>query len=180
MKKVFYMKTRKIKKEDRKNSTLDKIGGLPTHKPLEYPTYPTGKKAGFLMQLYYDESKFPPKEGVLCWQFYQHPEVGGIEFIIEVPVGAELNRNNEGQVSEGTEECVIEYIQGEEPDIWEIDDCDIDYSKIGGAIPYGYEGSKCHYIGTLHEDVCEEFELNLGSISIQLYLDELGNMCYRS
>lgn len=178
MKKVFYIKTRKIQDKDRKNLKLDKIGGLPTHKPVEYPIYPTGKKAGFLMQIYYDEMKFPIKKDILCWQFYQHPEEGGIDFIVEVPLDAELNVDKEGCISKGIQEYVIEYSQGEEPDLWEVDNCDIDYSKIGGAIPYGYENSKWCYIGTLHEDICEEFELNLGDISIELYLDEKGEMHY--
>ncbi|GLI06806.1 hypothetical protein YDYSG_28360 [Paenibacillus tyrfis] len=39
MKRVFYMKTRERVPGDEKNIYLDKIGGVPTHKPEKIPYF---------------------------------------------------------------------------------------------------------------------------------------------
>lgn len=65
------MKTRERVPGDEKNIYLDKIGGVPTHKPEKFPIYLEDDQYGFVMQIYCDKEKFSNIEGVLCWQIYQ-------------------------------------------------------------------------------------------------------------
>lgn len=176
MKKTYYMKSEKdIIVTDRREN-LGKIGGVPTHKPPYYPQYPNGDLMGFMMEIYYDEYKFPKKEGVLCWQFYQDPMGGPIEEVIEVPIEAQLNVDSEGEKVVDIEECAIVFEEGEEPDIWDLEDINLSRSKIGGAIPEYYTGSDYVYVGTIFEDICDDFDLNFGTVSIDLCFNKEGKL----
>ncbi|MBU7315282.1 hypothetical protein [Paenibacillus oleatilyticus] len=53
------MKTRERVPGDEKNIYLDKIGGVPTHKPEKFPIYFEDEQYGFVMQIYCDKEKFP-------------------------------------------------------------------------------------------------------------------------
>lgn len=112
MKKAFYIRTRKPVNEDKGCIGIDKIGGLPTHKPPYFPTYASGKQEGFLMQIYCDKEKFPDFQNILCWQFYQDVNEEDMITIVEVPIGAELNVNNEGTIIERIKERIIYYEEG--------------------------------------------------------------------
>uniref|UniRef100_UPI0004715FE7 hypothetical protein n=1 Tax=Paenibacillus ehimensis TaxID=79264 RepID=UPI0004715FE7 len=184
MKRAFYMKTRKRVPGDEKNSYLDKIGGVPTHKPSEFPIYFDDVRYGFLMQIYCDKERFPDIEGVLCWQIYQHVSEQDSPIIIEVPVGAELNSNNEGTSINRLKERIIYYEEGMEPDVLEVgigiypEEEELKYysSKIGGAVPEEFIDCDYEYIGTIFEDVPVEYELNFGIEALNLVRNRDGKM----
>lgn len=48
------MKTRERVPGDEKNIYLDKIGGVPTHKPEKFPIHLEDEEYGFVMQIYCD------------------------------------------------------------------------------------------------------------------------------
>ncbi|MFC8687121.1 hypothetical protein [Brevibacillus porteri] len=184
MKHAYYMKTRKRITGDEGNILLDKIGGVPTHKPSEFPIYIDDVKYGFLMQIYCDKEKFPNVEGVLCWQIYQHVSEQDSPIIIEVPIGAELNTNNEGTPINRLEERIIYYEEGMEPDVLEVgfgiypEEEELKYysSKIGGAIPEEFIDSDYEYIGRIFEDVPEEYELNFGIEALNIVRNPEGRI----
>ncbi|KNY27555.1 hypothetical protein [Pseudobacteroides cellulosolvens] len=178
MKKVFYMKTRKPIPEDKKKVNIDKIGGLPTHKPLSFPKYPSGNEKGFIMQIYCDQEKFPDfiDNNILCWHIYANVNEHGDYEIVEVPVGAEIN-NNEGKEISRLEERIIYYEIGEEPDILNYDDEIDDYltSRIGGSIPEDYIEYEKGFIGWIYESICD-YELNIGGRTMTLMKNKSGNI----
>ncbi|CUU50356.1 hypothetical protein [Clostridium beijerinckii] len=186
MKKAFYIRTRKPVNEDKGCIGIDKIGGLPTHKPPYFPTYASGKQEGFLMQIYCDKEKFPDFQNILCWQFYQDVNEEDMITIVEVPIGAELNVNNEGTIIERIKERIIYYEEGLEPDIWEIgadkyseEEEDLFYSsKIGGAVPDNYIDSELEYIGRIYESICDDYELNFGTAVLELCRDKNGKLIF--
>ncbi|MFB0843465.1 hypothetical protein [Paenibacillus oleatilyticus] len=186
MKRVFYMKTRERVPGDEKNIYLDKIGGVPTHKPEKFPIYLEDEKYGFVMQIYCDKEKFPNIEGVLCWQIYQDVNEEDIPIIIEVPIGAELNTNNEGTPINRLKERIIYYEKGLEPDVLEIglgiysDEEEDKYfsSKIGGAIPEDYMSPDFEYIGRMYESIydADDYGLNFGIEGLNLARNRKGKM----
>lgn len=186
MRKAFYMRTRKQVNEEMGYVKIDKIGGLPTHKPPYFPIYSSGEQEGFLMQIYYDKEKFGEFEGILCWQFYQDVNEEDMVTIVEVPIGADLNINNEGTLIERIPERVIYYEEGIEPDIWEIgsdkyseEEEDMFYSsKIGGAIPDSYINTSIEYIGRIYESICDDYELNFGTPVLELVKDKNGKLTF--
>ncbi len=176
MKKVFYMKTRKPISEDKNKVNIDKIGGLPTHKPVSFPKYPSGNEKGFVMQIYCDQEKFTGFSNVLCWHIYANINEHGDYEIVEVPVGAEIN-NNEGKEISRLEERIIYYEEGEEPDILNYDDEIDDYltSRIGGSIPEDYIDYEKEFIGWIYESICD-YELNFGGRKMTLMKNKSGSL----
>lgn len=169
MRKAYYMKTRKMTDKDRKQINLDKIGGVPTHKPPKFSNLYQDEEMGFIMQIYNDNKKFTKIEGVLCWHIYQDLDEEEEPILVEVPLGSELNTDNEGIVIERLEECVIYYEEGLEPDVLDITGVGITTeeekyysSKIGGAIPEEYLNYDKRFLGCIKEYICDYYDLNLG------------------
>ena len=130
---------------------ISKVGGLPTYLPENYPCYPSGRQEAFLMQLYCDPNMFlnvKNIENIRCWQMYQPKSGGVIETILTLPLSAEINKEQLGTCVDYLDEYIIEFEEGEEPDIWDIDNLSLYESKIGGAIPERYIGEGEENMGT--------------------------------
>ncbi|ATO50468.1 hypothetical protein P4V86_15870 [Brevibacillus laterosporus] len=187
MKKVFYMKTRERTVQDKNNMFIDRIGGLPTHRPEKFPLYFEEIEYGFLMQIYCDRERFPDIEGVLCWQIYQDINEQDDPIIIEVPLGAELNTENEGTSINRLRERIIYYEEGIEPDVLELgievySEEAVEYfsSKIGGAVPEEYIDTEFEYLGCIFENLPEEYELYFGVEALYLVRNRDGEVVLMS
>lgn len=187
MKKTFYIKVRNPLPEDKQSLNESKIGGLPTHRPKEFPKYLNGTEKGFVMQIYWSEEKFPGISDVLCWHIYQDIEEEDEPILVEIPFGAKLNDKNEGTVIERLEEKIIYYVEGVEPDILEVAEPGLSEeeeryysSKIGGGTPEEYIDYDKEFLGCIYESVggnyslCFGGKLNLlknkdGKLEIEIY-----------
>lgn len=185
MKKVFYMRINELMPGDRIKTNIDKIGGVPTHKPLEFPKYYGDEEYGFVMQIYCDQEKFPEFDGALCWHIYQPVDEGDEPILVEVPIGAELNVNNEGAVIERLGEKIIYYEEGIEPDVLVIKSPPLEKeeesyydSKIGGAVPEEFVDSDKKFIGWINEYFTRDIkfdDFNFGA-NIYLFKNEEGKL----
>lgn len=179
--KAYMMSVREIKEYDKEKKHLDKIGGYPTHLP------PKGNyiedEDCFMMQIYNDKESgiWPYKEGVLCWQFYQSEFGGPITSIIEVPIGAGLNIENQIEERRWLNEYVIEYQEIEEEIEESLSDDDYDNcilyeSKVGGYCTRRdkncFENAGCEYVAMISDALCPNDELNLGTCMITILRDK--------
>jgi hypothetical protein len=157
MKKAYYMNF-----EEKDINVLDKVGGLPTHLPKNFPQSKiTGNPLGFLMQLYCDSEKLN-LENALCLQIYQTIDINigddPMPVVIKIPKDAELNEEGKGTIHPDIEEYSIKWEEGEEPDVLpynlEANSTELKMlrSKLKGAIPEEYlERNDITYLGWVAE-----------------------------
>lgn len=146
MKKVYYMDFHLGK-----TTSLNKVGGLPTHLPKNFPVSKiTGNPLGFLMQLYCDEERLNIQDA-LCLQIYQSVEIDDGDdpspVILKLPKNSSLNTGL-GVTHPDIEEYEINWILDEEPDelpfSLEMNGADLRMldSKLKGATPAEYVEKK--------------------------------------
>lgn len=119
---------------------LDRIGGLPTHLPPEFPLSPnSGQQMAFLGQ-FYEHPERLPLDGALCIHLYQCLEdYDPWPVVVAVPKSAPLNLNQEGTPQPDVQPFDVEWEYREDPenfDHWQTDLCD---SKAGGTCYFSFD-----------------------------------------
>ena len=160
------------------DGNLDKIGGNPTYMP---PDLEEVNDEYYFMEIFNTE-RIGGKEDILCWQFYQDMEFGGIiSKVVAIPLGSELYSENIIKKRRWLDEYYIHY-----KDIEIYNEEDTYVSMLGGipmdeGKPDEYILQECEdrnlrYTGIIFEDLCPYNDLNFGSQFYILGMDEEGNL----
>lgn len=149
----------------------DKIGGDPTYLPPE----DVDIDGYFLMEIY-NNKRISGKENVLCWQFYQEEFGGPIMDVIEIPIGAKINKDKKIEKRRWIDEYIIEYEEIEDS-IANDEEC---ISAIGGT-PNEFIKEECEYenveyVGVIYDDLCPYGDLKLGFDGVIIGKDSEGNL----
>lgn len=163
---------------------LDKVGGLPTHLPESFPVSKfTGKKLGFLMQIYCDGERLDI-ENTLCLHIYQSTEIDDGDdpslVILKLRKDSRVNTGL-GVKYPDIEEQEIEWTIDEEPDIlpvsleMEASNLKMLGSKLKGATPAEYFGVKSKFfLGWI-----AEYPVGFNFTGLVVLLKDLkGNISY--
>jgi hypothetical protein len=124
---------------------LDRIGGLPSHRPERIPSCPTsGREMAFLAQFYTHPERLPIPN-VLCLHIYQCLGVDEGEdpapVVVAVPVGTQENSQQKGVAQSRIVTHEIEWEEREDPDSVPASGMDestlrLYQPKAGGANPF--------------------------------------------
>lgn len=190
--KGYLMTVEKIDEETSKkiSGNFDKIGGNPTYMP---PDLKEVELDYFFMEIYNTE-KIGGKKDILCWQFYQDMDMGGIiSNVVPIPVGSELYSGDAIKKRRWLDEYRIHY---QEVDIEKHfkeeseknpTEADSFVSMLRG-VPLEDDGKpdesfiqECEYcglkyMGIILEDLCPYNDLNFGNLYHVIGMDEEGNL----
>lgn len=126
---------------DGAENCLDKIGGLPTHRPEAFPTSEsTGEELAFIAQFYCTPDRLTIPN-TLCVQLYQDIEDEPEPVAIRLPLDARENLDNLGSVHPSIRQLRIDWELRSDPDEipedFELTDAErqLMESKVGGT-PY--------------------------------------------
>lgn len=115
------------------HGSLDRVGGLPSHLPVEFPTASEGHQLQFLAPFYCDGHRLV-LPGALCLQLYQdEPDGDPFGVPVLVPKDASTNTAGLGRADPRVIPHDIEWDFREDLDDSDPDQVELARSKIGGV-----------------------------------------------
>ena len=122
----------------------DRVGGLPSHLPPEFPRNPRGGgPMAFLAQFACDAARLP-LPGAAFIQLYQNPDPSEPPDmrVVVVPAGAPPNGSGLGLAARGVEPHDVTWERRDDPDVFpepdpnDFGDLPLYKSKVGGVFPF--------------------------------------------